>query len=234
MEQAVRHLVRSRKERVFAGVCGGLAAYLGLDPVLVRVLYVALTLLSWGMGILLYLIAWIIMPLEEESAVESVDRRAAGQRQELRKIAGIFLVIVGILALFSLTFGWLHLFSNLRLAGPILLMLIGLALLLWRRETAGPSATSHAAAEEAPESGTDQTAAGNDYSIPKRLMRSEKGRRIAGVCAGLGHYFGVDPTILRLIFIALVFAGGSGLILYVIMWIVVPLEADLSSPQLGT
>jgi phage shock protein C len=45
---------------------------------------------------------------------------------------------------------------------------------------------------------------------------------IAGVCGGLAEYFNVDPTIMRLIFVALALAAGPGLLLYIIMWIVVP------------
>jgi len=59
----------------------------------------------------------------------------------------------------------------------------------------------------------------------KKLYRSNTDKMIAGVCGGLGHYFGVDPTLVRLIFALLVFFGvGSGLVLYIILAIVMPLE----------
>jgi phage shock protein PspC (stress-responsive transcriptional regulator) len=48
---------------MIGGVCGGLAAYFNVDPTLVRVLWVAITLIA-GVGILLYLILWVVMPLE--------------------------------------------------------------------------------------------------------------------------------------------------------------------------
>jgi len=47
---------------------------------------------------------------------------------------------------------------------------------------------------------------------------------IAGVCAGLGDYLQIDPTIVRIIFIALVFAGLGGVVVYFILWIVTPEE----------
>jgi phage shock protein C len=59
----------------------------------------------------------------------------------------------------------------------------------------------------------------------KRLVRPRSGRQIAGVCEGLGIYFGVDPTIVRLIFLVLTFTGGPGLILYIILALIVP-EGD--------
>lgn len=56
-------LRRSRKNRVFAGVCGGLAEWLGWDVTLVRVLYVLISIFSAAFpGLLAYVILWVIMP----------------------------------------------------------------------------------------------------------------------------------------------------------------------------
>jgi phage shock protein C len=56
---------------------------------------------------------------------------------------------------------------------------------------------------------------------------------LGGVCGGLGDYFKIDPTIVRLIFVLLLLAGGPGLIIYLILWVVVPEEplgAEYISP----
>ena len=66
-----------------------------------------------------------------------------------------------------------------------------------------------------------QNQGGNDM---KSLYRSRKNRKIAGVCGGLGEYFNVDPTLVRLAFAALSLAYGGGLLLYVISAILVPDE----------
>ncbi len=58
----------------------------------------------------------------------------------------------------------------------------------------------------------------------RRLYRSRNDRMIAGVCGGLGQYFGIDATIVRLIFVAAVLAGFSGVLAYLILAIVIPLE----------
>ncbi len=58
-----KQLHRSRTEKMIAGVCGGLAEYLDVDPTLVRVVWVFVSLLA-GVGILLYLIMWVVMPLD--------------------------------------------------------------------------------------------------------------------------------------------------------------------------
>jgi len=60
-DAGVRRLYRSGKDRILGGVCGGIAEYLGVDPVIIRILWVVATL-AWGFGILLYMILWIIIP----------------------------------------------------------------------------------------------------------------------------------------------------------------------------
>ena len=58
----------------------------------------------------------------------------------------------------------------------------------------------------------------------RRLFRSRTDYMLGGVCAGLGRYFGVDSTLVRLLFVLLVLAGGSGVLLYIVLWIVIPRE----------
>ena len=58
-----KKLLRSRKNKVIAGVCSGIGNYFGIDPVVIRLLWVVLTIFSgFFMGILAYIIAWIIIP----------------------------------------------------------------------------------------------------------------------------------------------------------------------------
>jgi len=47
---------------------------------------------------------------------------------------------------------------------------------------------------------------------------------IAGVCAGIGDYLDIDPTIVRIAFVLLAFAGGAAILAYLIMWVIVPEE----------
>ena len=56
----------------------------------------------------------------------------------------------------------------------------------------------------------------------KRLTRSITERKIAGICGGLGDYFGIDPNIVRVAFLFLLLFGGGGLLLYIILWIILP------------
>ena len=56
----------------------------------------------------------------------------------------------------------------------------------------------------------------------KRLYRSKKDRMIAGVCGGLAEYFEVDPTIIRVAWVVFSLMGGSGILAYIICWLIVP------------
>ena len=61
----------------------------------------------------------------------------------------------------------------------------------------------------------------------RKLFRSETNRVLAGVAAGLGEYFQIDPTIIRLIFVLLTVFGGGGVLVYIILWILIPSEKNI-------
>lgn len=63
-------------------------------------------------------------------------------------------------------------------------------------------------------------------SEPKRLYRSTTNKQVAGVCGGLGEYFNIDPTLIRVIFLIATLFGGNGFILYIILWMVMPEEGS--------
>ncbi|MCK4835399.1 MAG: PspC domain-containing protein, partial [Candidatus Aminicenantes bacterium] len=69
----MKRLYRSRKDKMIAGVCGGVSEYFNIDPVIIRVITIILTL--WGgSGIIAYIIAMIIIPQSPENADESVKK----------------------------------------------------------------------------------------------------------------------------------------------------------------
>lgn len=63
-----------------------------------------------------------------------------------------------------------------------------------------------------------------------RLYRIVNGKVIGGVAGGLAEFFGIDPTIIRIIFILLTIMGGGGLLIYIILWIVVPERYNVYNP----
>ncbi len=61
-------------------------------------------------------------------------------------------------------------------------------------------------------------------NMDKVLRRSKTNRKLAGVCGGLGEYFGIDPTLVRLAWVLLIFCAGGGILAYIIALIVMPEE----------
>ncbi len=142
-----RRLYRSRRERMLAGVSGGLAEYFHIDPVLVRLLFVVATIASGGGGLLAYIILAIVVPEAprgiSDDATSDLPRSAAeippmeptwsDDRQAVRRrqrAAGFILLAVGViflLANFNI-FDW----GSLWRVWPVLLVLGGVVLLLRR------------------------------------------------------------------------------------------------------
>ncbi len=90
---------------------------------------------------------------------------------------------------------------------------------------ASPESKEQAAKQSPPE--IKPTAA-----VPKRLYRSRSDRMIAGVAGGMAEYFGMDSSLMRLIFVLLVLLPGIGIIAYIIAWIVMPENpADVKIPE---
>jgi phage shock protein C len=63
----------------------------------------------------------------------------------------------------------------------------------------------------------------------RTLYRSRSDRKLAGVCGGLAEFFNLDPTLIRVLFVVLAVLGGSGVLIYLAMWIMVPNEPKASA-----
>lgn len=155
----MERLYRSSTQRMIAGICGGLGEYFNIDPTLVRIVYVLVTVATGVLlGVALYVVLWLIVPSDasvgksvRESMRENVDemahsareignevqatlRRSPGERThriEPAALAGLILVLIGVLFLLTNLnlLGWLH-WSRL---WPLIIIVIGLLLLLRRR-----------------------------------------------------------------------------------------------------
>jgi phage shock protein C len=146
-------LYRSRENVMFGGVCGGLGAYLGINPAYIRLFFVLL-IFGNGIGILLYLLIWIMIPLDGQIQPASLAQnvqvgsheiaaqtRAVGEdlRGILREpqtllgvLVGSALILVGLLYLLpNFHLEWLS-WLKFDLIWPVLLIFGGLALLIRR------------------------------------------------------------------------------------------------------
>jgi phage shock protein C len=91
-----RRLRRSRRDRIVGGVCGGFARYLGVDPVLLRIVTVALVL-SGGAGLLAYVVAWVVIPDAESDEPEGSTPSVDGHTTAI--VVGAALLGLGVLLL---------------------------------------------------------------------------------------------------------------------------------------
>lgn len=99
MEKKLR---RSKRDRVFLGVLGGLAEYLGLDPTLVRLLFIVLLVFYPGQMLLTYILAAVLMPEgdgEGEDIGEKLNRLASEVEERMRDVSGEGADVIGLLLL---------------------------------------------------------------------------------------------------------------------------------------
>jgi len=151
-------LYRSTTDRVFGGVCGGLADYMQVDPLILRILFVLVAMMN-GLGLVAYLLMWIFVPSEAsvgsqrdqvvcenmeeikerartlgQSAQQSLNRQkwaanwTQGKTSQRMLLIGAGLVVVGLLVLLD-NLGWLWWFSLGKL-WPLILIAIGVVVLL--------------------------------------------------------------------------------------------------------
>ncbi|MBD1398729.1 PspC domain-containing protein [Pontibacter sp. JH31] len=140
-EAAPKRLYRDVSRKVISGVSAGIANYLNIDPLWIRLIFVFLVIgtpltdgISGSFGLILYIILWIALPV--------------------------------------------------------------------------------------------------NYSLPeitvKKLFRDPVDKKLAGVASGIAKYFGVDTAVVRILFLALIFAGGFGILAYIILWVAVPEATTLT------
>lgn len=200
-----RRLYRSNTDRKLAGVCAGVAAYLGMDPTVVRVVWVVAAFFG-GLGAFAYLAAVLIVP-----------KRPSDRTEENRlMIPGLALMALGSFLFFE-NIGlspigfWGFFASTWKLLFPVFIVLVGLAFILAYR--------------------TGEPGLGLPFR-ERRLTRIESEKLVGGVCAGLARYFQIDPSIVRLIaFVGLILTPyGLGILFYLVMLVVIPLEPGGEAP----
>lgn len=131
-------LTRSSDERMVAGVCGGLAQYLEIDPVFVRLAFILL-LFATGIGLPIYIILWVVMPEDNPGAASSqaIVRKSAEEGSETWRgvgrpgTIGLILILLGSYFLLS-EIGLLDWMSGM-IFWPLLLIGVGVYLLVRRR-----------------------------------------------------------------------------------------------------
>ncbi len=183
-------LSRSKKDKVFLGICAGLADYHSVNPNLVRLLF-ALSILLGGLGAVIYLILFFFVahgkPLDESEVSEKK------QSQNKKALLGITLITVGFYFIvmptnyFPLAFLF---FIPTQILFPIVFLFVG----IWIQKNYRSM---------------------TDVSVKSNFQRPIKGRLLLGVCVGLAQYLETFALVIRLLFVVFTFATfGVGIVIY--------------------
>jgi phage shock protein C len=224
-----QRLYRSQTNKVFAGVCGGLAEYFDVDPVVIRVLFVLMVLFG-GTGIVLYIAAIFIVPKKpfvfSESTSSTENSPPNVQSANVRNWFGIALVAAGVILLLA-NLDIFHFFNFVEGAFefifPVLLIIGGMAVIYYRQsQIENQNSDMKNDSSSASSSSTEPSFQSRSY---RDFRRSLTDKKLFGVCGGLAQYFGIDSSLIRMLYVVLCLASfGAGLLLYVIIALVVPYE----------
>jgi phage shock protein C len=219
----VKRLYRSRQHRIIAGVCGGVADYFNLDPVIVRILWIIFTLAGGG-GLLTYIAALFIM---ENNPHEEPPEKEAPQPSSHRAFWGVVLIVVGLVFMFS-SFRWFYFpFFHIRWEIVLASIMITLGVVVIFYSTTKKEESAAAAEAKEPSQAEKTRPETGTISAVNRLYRSKDKRIIFGICGGIGDYFNLDPVLVRLVWLLLsFFTGGAGFLVYLILVFVIPEESQ--------
>ncbi len=225
MKNEPRRLYKSRRDRMIDGVCGGLAEYFNIDPTIMRGIFILLVFFG-GTGLFLYIGGMIVMPVNPHHLAMIQSGQMQPDNRNASRTFGIILIAIGVLFLlhnFGL-FAFHHIWHiSWGIVLPILLIVIGMAIIYMHQQMRVKE--QHQSAEQGENEGDSSMNPQQEGVGYKRLYKSRHDRKLFGVCGGLGDYFTVDPTIIRILFILLTLLSfGTGILLYIAMAIFVPEE----------
>ena len=223
----IKKLYRSRKDSVIGGVCGGLAEYLEIDSTVVRLLW-AISFFIFGFGLLLYIVALCVIPKnpshpepEEQKEEEQPKKEHAHGATDWNLVVGVVLLVLGVMFLLGqfdvFDFEYIRFnFFPWRLFWPI--VLIGLGIFL----VASGGTIGNMVDDVRERAGAS------------RLHKSRSDKMIFGVCGGLGKSFSIDPTILRVLWVAAaLISGGVFVLVYIVLALIMPYNSDAPQAQNG-
>ncbi len=203
----MKHLIRSRKDRIIAGVCGGFAEYFNVDPTIARLVWIFFTLFG-GSGILAYFLAMIIIPDENKDTFFNQDF-FANLNHDKTILWGALLLLVGVILFFQHHPVFNLIWSRFWDSGINLLLVIAIfgfgIYFIYRKRYVLTSLV--------------------DDGTGLVLHLSVLDRKLAGVCGGIAESLKIDSILIRFIWVYGTFiSAGLGMLLYLVLALVLPVE----------
>ena len=205
----MKRIIRSRKDRIISGVCGGFAEYFSLDPSLIRLAWIFFTIFG-GSGIIAYLLAMIVIP-DEYSASQYDRNDVTPQKNDKTILWGALLVFVGLILFFMhndlLDLIWTRFWdSGINMFLAIVILGLGIYLLYTKRAELAAMVNE----------GT---------GVPLHLAKNDS--KVAGVCGGIAESIQVDSTLVRFLWVFGTFmSAGIGILLYLVLALILPSEPN--------
>lgn len=199
-----KRLTRSNKNRILFGICGGLAEYFKISSVIFRALFLVFLLSDFFSAILYIILIFVIASESNETITDEEINRIS---YEKKLFYGVAIIIGGLYFLnddFDIFSVW-NIFHHWHFFDfgfvPVLLILGTIILVINLK-------------------GDKKM---NEQGF-KKLYLSNDDRKILGICGGLGEYFSIDPTLIRILWIGLTLFSGffPGVLLYFILKLIVP------------
>ena len=234
-------LFRHPEDKMIGGICSGLGDYFGIDPILVRLMWIVLTLGTAGTGLLAYAALWLLLPV---GTTKTGQRAPAALELNGKNVerAGVALVAVGVVWLLA-NLGVLPALWSVfwRLMGlvfwPVLLIGAGILVLKnqqdWRgglvravdRMRRGKMRANSGL------NGRSLRAGLRRFKDRIPLKRNREDRLVFGVCGAIGQAIGLDSNLVRLIWVAFAIGSiGTGVLVYVMMGWMLPEEKEAVAP----
>jgi len=217
----IRRIYKSRKDRIIDGVCAGVADYFGADATVIRVLWLLSVLIS-GLGLVAYILGMIIIPVNPDH--KNLKKGEMKQRNPAF-FWGAILIVAGFFFLYQRwdTYccwdfpGHFPFFRFWHVPWgtlwPLILVFLGIFYIVHSLKK-----------EEKPKD--KETKGVKGRSEEKKLVRTKDSKIVGGVCGGMGRYFGIDATLVRIgfVFFALLTNVFLWIVLYIVLLIVIPVE----------
>ena len=196
-----RQFARSQTDRIFLGICGGIANYLDVDPLILRFIFV-FSILIGGWGAVIYLVAAMLIPVESNTIKLSGEETARLKQANRKTLTGTAFILIGFFFIFDF-YGIIGYFSVLgippELFWPVSFIVFGIYFL---RKEVNFSRFSNG---------------------QNKFYRSKSSSRFMGVCSGLAKYLNTDSNLIRMIWIVFTFISlGLGVVIYFLIVLMVP------------
>ncbi len=194
----MKRIYRSQDDKIIAGVCGGFAEYFGIDPTLIRLIWIFFTIFG-GIGILAYIFSIILIP--ESTTPKTGKTNTPDDFDEKLVLWGVVIIIIGLVLFFRhkpmVSMMW-DAFGGNWIGVLFAFSLIGLGIYIFINRK------------------NENEKFVQNLNI-SGLCLSNTDKKLAGVCGGIAEAINVDSTIVRLIWIlGTLLSGGLGIILYFI------------------